>query len=67
MVFCFQNAFEEERKILDASLFVSKAIDSLQKSNNSGLLCELDIEKAYNHINWNFLLFVLHKMGFMEK
>lgn len=34
--------------VLDASLIVIEAIDSVMKSNNKGLLCELDIEKAYD-------------------
>ena len=37
------------------------------KRNKSGVLCKLDIEKAYDHLNWNFLLTVIQKMGFGEK
>ena len=29
-----------------------------------GLICKLDIEKAYDNINWNFLMKVFLKMGF---
>ena len=28
------------------------------------MICKLDIEKAYDNINWNFLMKVLHKIGF---
>ena len=32
-----------------------------------GILCKHDIEKAYDQINWNFILKVLKKMGFGDK
>ena len=62
-----QNAFIEGRQILDATLITNEAIDSLLKNNESGVLCNLDIEKTYDHLNWNFLLFVMQKRGFGEK
>ena len=46
-----QNAFVEERQILDAALIANEAIDSMLKRNESGALCKLDIEKAYDHLN----------------
>ena len=67
MVSSTQNAFVEGRQILDATLIANAAIDSLLKRNESGMMCKLDLEKAYNHINWNFLLIVMQKMGFGEK
>ena len=62
-----QNAFVEGRQILDTALIANEAIDSMLKRNESGVLCKLDIEKAYDHLNWNFLLLVLQRMGFGEK
>ena len=59
-----QNAFVEGRHIMDASLLANKVIDTLLKRKEKGVLCKLDIEKAYDHINWNCILKVLQKMGF---
>ena len=62
-----QNAFVLGRQILDASLIANEVIDSWQKRKEKGLICKLDIEKAYDSINWQFLLKALQKMGFGSK
>ncbi|RVX17977.1 LINE-1 reverse transcriptase-like [Vitis vinifera] len=59
-----QNAFVRGRQILDASLVANEVIDYWYKRKEKGLICKLDIEKAYDSINWKFLMKVLRKMGF---
>ena len=59
-----QNAFVGGRQILNASLIANEVIDSVLRKKERGVLFKLDIEKAYDHINWNFLLRVLKKTGF---
>ena len=46
-----QNAFVEDRQILDAVLIANEVIDSLLRRMESGILCKLDIEKAYDPLN----------------
>ena len=62
-----QNAFVEERQILDAVLIANEAVDSILRGNEKGILCKLDIEKAYDHIRWDFLLQMLERMGLGSK
>lgn len=63
----FQNTFLERRLILDVVFITSKAIDSWLKSSFNGVLCKFDIEKVYDHVNLDFLLRIMGKMGFGQK
>ena len=67
VVFKAQNAFVEGKQILDAVLVANEVIDSILKSNEGAVMCKLDIEKAYDHVDWSFLLSVMGMMGFEEK
>ena len=52
---------------MDAVLIANEAINSILKSNRGAILCKLDIEKVYDHVDWSFLLPVMKKMGFRER
>ena len=54
-----QNVFVKGRQILDVSLIANEVIDVWQKMSEKGLIYKLDIEKAYDSINWQFLMKVM--------
>ena len=62
-----QNAFVKGRQIMDVSLLANEVIDTMLKRKERGVMCKLDIEKAYDQINWDCIIKILIKMGFGAK
>ncbi|XP_026438254.1 uncharacterized protein LOC113336795 [Papaver somniferum] len=59
-----QGAFLAERQILDGILIANELIDSRKMQGKEGIVCKLDMEKAYDHVLWGSVEGVLKKMGF---
>jgi hypothetical protein len=61
------SAFIKGRQILDPILIANECPDSRLRSGEPGVSCKMDLEKTYDHVNWDFLLYMLRRCGFGGK
>jgi hypothetical protein len=48
-------------------LIANDYLDGMIRSGDPWVLCKLDSEKACDHVNYDFLLYLLRRYGFGEK
>lgn len=46
-----QSAFVKGRQIMDDILVASECVDGWKKAKSSGLVCKVDMEKAYDRVD----------------
>nr|KYP47550.1 Transposon TX1 uncharacterized [Cajanus cajan] len=59
-----QSAFLGGRNLLQSILVASEVIDEAKKEKRSCIFFKVDFEKAYDTVNWGFLLYMLQRLGF---
>jgi hypothetical protein len=59
-----QLGFLQGRQIIDAVGMAQECLHSIKKKNLKALILKLDLKKAYDYINWDFLRLILIKIGF---
>ena len=59
-----QFAFIQGRHLLQSVLITNEVIDEARRSHNPCLIFKVDFEKAYDIVSWEFLLYMLKRLGF---
>lgn len=59
-----QNSFVPRRKNIGNIIIAHEVVHMINKERIRGMLVKIEISKAYDHVNWHFLLVVLEKIGF---
>ncbi|XP_076953244.1 uncharacterized protein LOC143627270 [Bidens hawaiensis] len=62
-----QSAFLANRSILDGPLVLNEVVAWLNKSGMKGMLFKVDIDKAYDSVNWGYLDSIMIQMGFLTR
>lgn len=61
-----QKAFIRGRQLIDGAIQIHELIHSLCSNKSKGLLLKLDMKKAFDRVNWQFLQCTMGKLGFND-
>ena len=62
-----QTTFLSGRGLLDSVLIANETVDFLRKETKKGVIVKLDYEKAYDLVEWGFLIYMMGRIGFNSK
>jgi hypothetical protein len=62
-----QSAFIKGRLLVDGVLTVNEVVDLAKTAKQKCMIFKVDFEKAYDSVNWKFLVYMLKKFGYAEK
>ena len=62
-----QSAFIEGRHLLQSAVIANEVMEKANKSQKPCLVFKVDCEKAYDSISWDFLVYMLRRLGFCAK
>lgn len=62
-----QTAFIPGRFILEGIVMLHEVLHHMRVHHQQGIILKLDFEKAYDKVQWGFMMEVLEKKNFLEK
>jgi len=61
-----QSAFLEGMRLLDSVLVANEVIEEYKRKRKSCVFFKVDYEKAYDSVSWEFIYYMLKRLGFCE-
>lgn len=61
-----QSGFVEGRQIMDGIIVAHEVVHSLETTKIPGMTIKLDFSKAYDFLNWNYLVNILDAFRFSQ-
>ena len=62
-----QSTFIKGRQLLHGVLVANEVVEEVRRSKRPCMVFKVDFEKAYDSVSWQFLLYMLKRMGFHER
>ena len=62
-----QSAFIEGRHLLHSAVIANEVVEEARRGQKLCIVFKVDYEKAYDSVSWDFLLYLLRRMGFHSK
>lgn len=62
-----QGTFVHNRQFIDNVLIANELIDCRKRSKKVGVNLKLAMEKAYDHVDWNIVIYMMRWFGFGDK
>ena len=62
-----QSAFLEGRGLLDSILVANEVLEEMKRNKKSCVFFKVNYEKAYDSMRWNFISYMLGRLGFCGK
>jgi len=59
-----QSAFLKGRGLLDSVVVANETIDEVKRKKKKCIVVKVDYEKAYDSIRWDFLFYMMERLGF---
>jgi len=62
-----QSAFLEGRGLLDSVVVANEVLEEMKRRKKRCVFFKVDFEKAYDSVRWEFIYYMLEKVGFCDK
>ncbi|GKU86405.1 hypothetical protein SLEP1_g936 [Rubroshorea leprosula] len=59
-----QMAFIEGRQLVEGAVIANEILDEIKRKKKKGFLFKADFEKAYDNVSWEFIDYMMMRLGF---